>query len=282
MDEAYPTRAERLKAVTDKLEAGVAEVFHSERYADYLRTMSRFHQYSFGNILLIAMQFPAATHIAGFNTWKKDFGRYVRKGEKGIKILAPCSFRETVEWEKLDPVTNQPMVDANGNPVMERRPAGANRFTVVTVFDVSQTEGKALPALCSELSGGVEQYEPIAAALTRLSPVPIVFENIPGTAKGYFSRDEGRIVIRPGMSQTQTLKTMIHEVAHATLHAAAPDQHGKDRHTREVEAESVAGGGCGRIPLPFLKESWFSKSALPQREHSKTNPKLRGVFRLKN
>lgn len=247
MDEAYPSREERLRAVTDKLEAGVSELFEGGRFADYLRTMSRFHRYSFGNILLIAMQFPGASQVAGFHDWKKKFERNVKKGEKGIKILAPCSFRGTVEWPKLDPVTRQPIMDADGNPVMERKPAGPSRFTVVTVFDVSQTEGKELPTIVSDLTGPVKQYEHIIGALGKLSPVPIVFEDIPSpTAKGYFSNAEGRIVVRPGMSEAQTLKTMIHEVAHAKLHAEpveaalSPDANKKDRHTKEVEAESVA------------------------------------------
>lgn len=247
MDSPYPTREERLKAVTDKLEAGVTELFEGGRFADYLRTMSKFHRYSFGNIILISMQFPGATQVAGFQDWKKKFGRTVKKGEKGIRILAPCSFRSATEWIKRDPVTRQPVLDANGKPVIERRPTGAYRFTVVIVFDVSQTEGKELPEIASELTGTVEQYEHITGALEKLSPVPIVFEDIPGAAKkGYFSNMEGRIVIRPGMSQAQTLKTMIHEVAHAKLHAEPieaalfPDEQKKDRHTREVEAESVA------------------------------------------
>ena len=246
-DSPYPTREERLKAVTDKLEAGVTELFEGGRFADYLRTMSKFHQYSFGNIILISMQFPGASHVAGFHDWRRKFERHVKKGEKGIQILAPCSFRSATERIKRDPVTRQPVLDANGRPVIERRPAGAYRFTVVTVFDVSQTEGKELPEISSELTGTVGQYEHITGALEKLSPVPIVFEDIPGaTKKGYFSNMEGRIVIRPGMSQAQTLKTMIHEVAHAKLHAEpieaalSPDEQKKDRYTREVEAESVA------------------------------------------
>lgn len=208
--------------------------------------MSKFHHYSFGNILLIAMQFPAATHVAGYNDWKKNFERNVKKGEKGIKILAPCSFTAVMEVEKIDPATRRPVLDANGQPVTERIPIGANRFKVVTVFDVSQTEGKELPTIAIELTGDVEQYTAITGKLEKLSPVPIAYEDFPGTAKGYFSRMEERIVIRPGMSEAQTLKTMIHEIAHAKLHADPadtgifPDENKKDRHTREVEAESVA------------------------------------------
>ena len=243
---SYPTREERLKAVTDKLEAGVTELFEGDRFADYLRTMSRFHDYSFGNILLIAMQFPGASQVAGFQDWKKKFGRNVKKGEKGIRILAPCIFEAVEEREKLDPVTHRPMVDSSGTPMVERRRVEAKRFKVVTVFDVSQTEGKELPEIVTPLAGDVEQYEHITGALAKLSPVPIEFEDFPGAAYGYFSHTEKRIAIRPGMSQTQTLKTMIHEVAHAKLHdepdalAPVPIKDKKSRSTREVEAESVA------------------------------------------
>lgn len=246
MDSPYPTRAERLKEVTDKLEAGVIELFEGERFAEYLRTMSKFHNYSFGNILLIAIQFPGASQVAGFHDWKKKFGRSVKKGEKGIRILAPCVFEAVEEREKLDPISRQPMVDSKGNSIVERRYVEAKRFKVVTVFDVSQTEGKELPEITPTLTGDVEQYESIIGALKKLSPVPIAFENFPGTAKGYFRHMEGRIVVRPGMSEAQTLKTMIHEIAHAKLHddpdegAFAPVAGKKDRSAREVEAESVA------------------------------------------
>ncbi len=246
MDHTYPSRAERLKEVTDKLEAGVAEIFEGGRFTDYLNTMSKFHQYSFRNIVLIAMQFPAASHVAGFHDWKSKFGRHVKKGEKGIQILAPCAFRDFWEQQKLDPATGQPMVDSSGQPIMERTSVQANRFRVVTVFDVSQTEGKELPEISSELTGTVERYADLTGALKRLSPFPIGFGQVPGTAKGYCDHAEERIVVRPGMSEVQTLKTMIHEVAHAKLHSRpegskpSPDEPKKDRHTREVEAESVA------------------------------------------
>ena len=241
--EGYPSAEERLKEVTDKLEAGVVEVFQSGRFAEYLSTMSKFHQYSFGNILLIAMQFPGASQVAGYNGWKKKFGRQVRAKENGIKILAPCSFKAIMEVEKIDPVTRRPVLDAKGQPVTERVPIGANRFKVVTVFDVSQTEGKELPTIVSDLTGTVEQYPAITRKLEKLSPLPIVFDEVPGTAKGYCSHIEGRIVIQPGMSEAQTLKTMIHEVAHARLHVPEDilsERQQKDRQTREVEAESVA------------------------------------------
>ncbi len=237
MYDGYPTPAKRLKAATDKLEAGIVDLFESQRFTDYLRTMSKFHRYSFGNVLLIMMQCPGASQVAGFHDWKKKFGRSVKKGEKGITILAPCPYRR---WEEV--AETRP----DGEEVKSARLVERRSYRTVTVFDVSQTEGKALPALTTELTGTVEQYEALTAALGKLSPVPIVFDQVPGTAKGYFSSREGRIVIRPGMSQTQTLKTMVHETAHAKLHAlpvengAVIGQQEKDRRTREVEAESVA------------------------------------------
>ena len=253
MMDNYPTPAERLKEVTDKLEAGVTEVFEGGRFADYLQTMSRFHHYSFGNILLIAMQFPGASQVAGFNDWKKKFGRNVKKGEKGIKILAPCIFEAVEEREKLDPVSQRPMTDSSGKPMVEHRRVEAKRFKVVTVFDVSQTEGKELPEIAPVLTGDVAQYEHIIGTLAKLSPVPIVFEDFPEQGHGYFSHTEGRIVVRPGMSQAQTLKTMIHEIAHAKLHDEPdvldpiPMKDKKNRSTREVEAESVAYVVCQHL-----------------------------------
>lgn len=235
--DGYPTPAERLKAATDKLEAGITELFESQRFMDYLHTMSKFHRYSFGNVLLIAIQCPGASQVAGFHDWRKKFGRSVKKGEKGITILAPCPYRKWEEVTTLGP---------NGDTVISEQLVERRAYRTVTVFDVSQTEGKELPAITSELTGTVEEYETVTAALRGLSPVPIVFDHVPGTAKGYFSNTEGRIVIRPDMSQAQTLKTMIHEIAHAKLHAL-PVEKGiitsvpeKDRRTREVEAESVA------------------------------------------
>jgi len=242
----YPSPAERLKAVTDQLKAGVSDVFQSGKYENYLRTMSQFHNYSSGNILLIAMQFPAASQVAGFNDWKKKFGRNVKKGEKGIKILAPCVFTAMLEVEKLDPMTLLPVLDKNGDPAVERIPYDPKRFRVVTVFDISQTEGEKLPDIVSDLDGSVDRYKEISAALEKLSPYPIQFGGLPGIAKGCCNYSEQRIIIRPGMSEAQTLETKIHEIAHAKLHANQPPDvlieidSKNDRHSREVEAESVA------------------------------------------
>lgn len=243
-----PSHAERVKALTDKLEQGVKDLFESDRFAAYLSTMSKFHQYSFNNILLIAMQYPGASRVAGFQSWKKDFGRTVKRGEKGIKIFAPCPYKTFVEQEKYDPDTQRPILDSKGNPVRETVLVKRQSFKVVMVFDVSQTEGKELPRLgVEELSGTVAQFQSLSNALEQLSPVPVRYE-APAfpNAKGSYSHLEQCVYVRPGMSQTQTLKTLIHEIAHAKLHAL-PVENGivtslpeKDRHTREVEAESVA------------------------------------------
>ena len=245
--ETTAARAERLQAVMDKLETGVTELFESDRFTAYLQTMSKFHQYSLNNVLLIATQFPAASHVAGFHAWKKDFGRTVRRGETGIKILAPCPVKMLLEQETVGPATQQSVLDNAGNPAKETTVIRRPRFKVVTVFDVSQTEGKELPALgISELAGDVERFEPLSNALRGLSPVPVSYREMPGLAKGCYDQLEQAVFLRPGMSETQTLKTLIHEIAHAKLHAL-PVENGvvtatpeKDRRTREVEAESVA------------------------------------------
>lgn len=245
----YPTAAERLKELTDKLETGVTELFSSERYTEYLKTMSKFHHYSFGNVLLIAMQYPSASRVAGFHAWKKNFHRTVKKGEKGIRILAPCPYTRMVETEKIDPHSKQTVRDANGNPIKETVVVQKQAFKVVTVFDISQTEGKELPTIgVSELTGEVSQYERITAAITDLAPVPIYYDDsiLRGGSKGCYSHLEQCIYVRPDMSQMQTLKTLIHETAHSMLHASTVENGEitatvpKDRHTREVEAESIA------------------------------------------
>ena len=233
----------QLKALTDKLESGISHIFESNQYAEYLSAMSKFHRYSFGNVMLIYMQRPEATHVAGYNDWKNKFGRHVKAHEHGIRILAPSTHRRWVRQEKRDPETNQPVYGEDGQPVMEWVKVQTVSYKAVTVFDISQTEGKELPALgVSELSGNVAEYERVVEALKSLSPLPVVFEAFPGNAKGYCSHVEQRIVVRPGMSQLQTIKTLVHEVAHAKLHIP-PDvlnTERPDRSTREVEAESVA------------------------------------------
>ena len=247
--------AQQVREITDKLEQGIKELFESERFKEYLTTMSKFYNYSFRNTLLIAIQKPDATLIAGYTAWQHNFGRHVMKGEKGIKILAPAPYKVKEERQKLDPVTRQPILDKDGKPVTEVVEVSRPAFKVVSVFDVSQTDGKELPDIAvDELSGSVENYAAFFDTLKELSPVPIAFENITDGAKGYFSPMENRIAIQEGMSEIQTIKTAIHEIAHAKLHAITPGEKvapedKKDRRTKEVEAESIAYTVCQRYGI---------------------------------
>ena len=247
--------AQQVREITDKLEQGIKELFESERFKEYLRTMSKFYNYSFNNTLLIAMQKPEATYVAGYTSWQRNFDRQVMKGEKGIKILAPAPYKAQEEREKIDPLTQKPVIGADGKAVTETVEVLRPAFKVVSVFDVSQTDGKELPdIIVDELKGTVENYEAFFDALRQESPVPISFEDIPGGAKGFFSPVESRIAIQEGMSEIQTVKTAIHEIAHAKLHAVNPDEKTapedkKDRHTKEVEAESVAYTVCQRYGI---------------------------------
>jgi antirestriction protein ArdC len=247
------TAADKLKEITDKLEHGIAGIFESEQYADYLKTLSKFHNYSLNNTILIAMQKPDASHVAGFNTWKNEFERNVRKGEKGIKIIAPSPFKVKKEMEKIDPDTQRPVVGADGKPVTEEIEVKIPAYKVVSVFDVSQTEGKELPTIgVDELTGDVEQYRDFFAALEKTSPFSIAFEPIGGDTKGYANYEEKRIAIREGMSELQTLKTAIHEITHARLHDhinTEQEQPRADRRTREVQAESIAYTVCQHYGL---------------------------------
>ena len=212
--------AQQVREITDKLEQGIKELFESERFKEYLRTMSKFYNYSFNNTLLIAMQKPEATLIAGYTAWQRNFDRHVMKGEKGIKILAPAPYKAKVEMEKIDPKTQKPILGADGKPVTELVEVMRPGFKVVSVFDVSQTDGKELPNIVvDELTGSVENYAAFFDALKQESPVPIGFEVIPGGAKGYYHLEDRRIAIQEGMSEIQTVKTAIHEIAHAKLHA---------------------------------------------------------------
>lgn len=244
------TEKQKVQEITEKLEQGIKELFESEKYKTYLNTMSKFHNYSFNNTMLIAMQKPDATLVAGFKAWQKNFDRHVKKGEKGIRILAPAPYKIKEEQEKLDPVTGEIMLDKNGIPITEEVEIKIPAFRVVPVFDVSQTDGKELPDIgINELSGSVEDYEDFMQALTEVSPVPITYEDIDGDAKGYFHTTDHRIAIQESMSQSQTVKTAIHEVAHAKLHDRERNQDivavlDKDRNTKEVEAESVAYTVC--------------------------------------
>ena len=248
--------AEKLKEITDRLEQGIAELFDSERYREYLKVMSKFHNYSFNNTLLIAMQKPDASLVAGFSAWKNNFGRNVMKGQKGIKIIAPSPFKIRQEVEKIDPHTQKPIIGKDGKPVTEEKEVKIPAYKVVSVFDVSQTEGKELPDIAvDELTGDVDRYKDFFAALEKTSPVPIAFENIGGGSHGYYHLEDKRIAINEGMSELQTLKTAIHEIAHAKLHDIdlnAPKDEQQphiDRRTREVEAESVAYTVCQHYGL---------------------------------
>ena len=248
--------AEKLKEITDRLEQGIAELFDSERYREYLKVMSKFHNYSFRNTVLIAMQKPDASLVAGFSAWKNNFGRNVMKGQKGIKIIAPSPFKIRQEVEKIDPHTQKPIIGKDGKPVTEEKEVKIPAYKVVSVFDVSQTEGKELPDIAvDELTGDVDRYKDFFAALEKTSPVPIAFENIEGGSHGYYHLEDKRIAINEGMSELQTLKTAIHEIAHAKLHdidlnAPKDEQQPRvDRRTREVEAESVAYTVCQHYGL---------------------------------
>ena len=242
-------QAEQVQDITDRLKEGIQQLFESDRYKAYLTTMAKFHNYSFNNTLLIAMQKPDATLVAGFSKWRDTFHRTVKKGEKGIQILAPIPYKKKVETEKVD-AAGQPAIGPDGKPMKEIQEIDATLFRVAYVFDVSQTEGKELPTIgVAELGGDVVNYDKMLEGLRQVSPVPIGFEEIAAGAKGYYSPAESRIAIQQGMSELQTIKTAIHEIAHAKLHAVTPDEKAapedkKDRRTKEVEAESIAYTVC--------------------------------------
>lgn len=245
--------AERMKEITDRLETGIQELFESERYKAYLTTMSKFHSYSFNNTLLIAMQ--GGQLVAGYNKWRDDFHRNVKKGEKAIKILAPAPFKAKKEMQKLD-AQGRPVMGKDGKPVTEVQEIQVPAFKIVSVFDVSQTEGEPLPSIgVEELTGSVERYGEFFKALEQTSPVPIGFEDIPSGSHGYYHLTEKRIAIQEGMSELQTLKTAIHEIAHSKLHAIDPEAPAieqadrPDSRTREVQAESVAYAVCQHYGL---------------------------------
>ena len=247
--------AGKVKEITAQLEAGVKDLFHSERYQDYLKAMSKFHDYSLNNTLLIVMQKPDASLVAGFNKWRDEFERHVKRGEKGIKILAPAPYKIKKEQEKLDP-DGKPVIGDDGKPVTEQKEITIPAFKVVSVFDVSQTDGKEIPDIAVDsLTGSVEQYEDFFKALEQTSPVPVGFERIDSGAHGYYHNTEKRIALNEGESELQTVKTLIHEIAHAKLHDidlnAPPEQQQErpSRRTREVEAESIAYTVCQHFGL---------------------------------
>lgn len=241
-------REQQMKEITERLEQGVKELFTSELYTEYLKTMSQFHNYSFNNTMLIAMQKPDATLVAGYQAWQKKFKRQVKKGEKGIQIIAPAPIREKEEVEKFDPVTNEPILRPDGKPETEEIEHIIPRFRLTTVFDVSQTYGEPLPEIeTPELMGSVENYEIFMQAIREVSPVPVRFDEIESGAKGYYSNVDKETVIQEGMSESQTMKTAVHETTHAKLHDRdIMEELGekKNQMTREVEAESVAYTVC--------------------------------------
>ena len=277
-----PTNRERLQQITAGIEQGIKELFESEKYMRYLSVMSRFHRYSVNNTMLIYMQKPDATLVAGYNKWKNQFERHVKKGEHGITIIAPTPFKKKIEEQKLDPDTKAPILDAEGKAVMEEREVEIPMFRPVKVFDVSQTDGKPLPELASSLSGNVQNYEAFMEALRRSAPVPLSVEPMAANMDGYFSPDQQRIAIRAGMSEVQTVSAAVHEIAHSKLHnyaqvqeeaARAGDKEPpkkKDRNTEEVEAESISYAVCQYFGIQTGENSfgyianWSQGKELPE------------------
>ncbi len=262
------TNKERLREITDGIAQGIKALFQSDKYRSYLSVMSRFHRYSVNNTMLIYLQRPDATLVAGYEKWKKQFGRHVKQGERGITILAPTPFKKRIEEVKLDPDTKAPLLDKDGNQITEEREISIPMFKPVKVFDVAQTDGRPLPNLASALSGNVEQYEVFVEALRRSAPVPISFRDIAKDTDGYFSPSDQAITIREGMSEVQTISALVHEIAHSKLHnyerqqaeAAAGEESGepvkKDRHTEEVEAESVSYAVCQYFGIETAENSF--------------------------
>lgn len=250
------TNKDRMREIVDSIENGIKELFESDKYRQYLATMSRFHRYSVNNTMLIYMQRPDATHVAGFNKWRDQFGRNVLKGEKGIRIIAPTPYKKKIEEIKTDPETNAPVLDADGKAIIEEKEIRIPMFKVVSVFDVSQTAGKPLPQLAADLSGNVQQYEVFIEALRRASPVPMEIKSVARDTDGFFSAKAQSITIRAGMSEVQTVCAAVHEIAHAKLHdyehmteladdgetILVPGE--KSRNTEEVEAESISYAVC--------------------------------------
>lgn len=242
----------QVKELTDKLEQGINELFESDKYKDYLNTMSKFHNYSLNNVILISMQKPDAKLIAGYNAWKNIHHRQVKQGEKAIKIFAPAPYTIKVLKDKIDPDTHKPVLDNYGKSVQEEVEIKKPAFKIVNVFDVSQTDGKEILSIVNELKKDVEDYEAFFSAIKSISPVPIIFDKISNGAKGYYSPAKQRIVVQEGMSELQSLKTLIHEIAHARLHSISE----LDRFTKEVQAESIAYVICQHYGLDTSEYSF--------------------------
>ena len=286
-----PTNRERLQQITAGIEQGIQELFESEKYMRYLSVMSRFHRYSVNNTMLIYMQKPDATLVAGYNKWKNQFERHVKRGEHGITIIAPTPFKKKIEEQKLDPDTKAPMLDAEGKVIMEEREVEIPMFRPVKVFDVSQTDGKPLPELASSLSGSVQNYEIFMEALRRSAPVPLSVEPMAANMDGFFSPDRQRIAIREGMSEVQTVSAAVHEIAHSKLHNYAKAQEEaaragdkeppqkKDRNTEEVEAESISYAVCQYYGIQTGENSFGYIATWSQ---DKTLPELRASLETIN
>lgn len=270
------TQKEKITEITTKLEQGIKDLFASDKFKEYLSAMSKLHRYSFRNSLLIFMQKPDASMVAGYTSWQKNFKRQVRKGEHGIKIFAPAPYKATKEVERIDKTTNNPIIGKDGKPLTDTVEYTVPAFKITTVFDVSQTDGEPLPSLgVDELTGSVDRYTDFQTALEKISPVPIGFENIESGAKGYYSNSERRIAVQEGMSEVQTLKTLIHEISHAKLHAVEDVNSIKpeeqiDRNAKEVEAESIAYTVCQRYGIDTSDYTfgyvagWSSGKELPE------------------
>jgi len=258
MAENKPTNRERLREITDGIEQGIKELFESEKYMRYLSVMSRFHRYSVNNTMLIYMQKPDATLVAGYNKWKDQFERHVKKGEHGITIIAPTPYKKKIEEQKLDPDTKAPILDKDGKVVTEEKEIEIPMFRPVKVFDVSQTDGKPLPELASSLSGNVPNYEAFMEALRRSAPVPITFEAMAADTDGYFSADHQKIAIRQGMSEVQTVSATVHEIAHSKLHNQKKIQIANDEQYQEIELFDKPGlFSNGRIVRDNLPEGVY-------------------------
>ena len=258
MAENKPTNRERLREITDGIEQGIKELFESEKYMSYLSVMSRFHRYSVNNTMLIYMQKPDATLVAGYNKWKDQFERHVKKGEHGITIIAPTPYKKKIEEQKLDPDTKAPILDKDGKIVTEEKEIEIPMFRPVKVFDVSQTDGKPLPELASSLSGNVPNYEAFMEALRRSAPVPITFEAMAADTDGYFSADHQKIAIRQGMSEVQTVSATVHEIAHSKLHNQKKIQIANDEQYQEIELFDKLGlFSNGRIARDNLPEGVY-------------------------
>lgn len=253
IDQEQPAQKKtQTQQILERLEKGVSEVFESDQYKQYLQVMSKFHSYSYNNILLIAMQCPGATMVAGYESWQRLFKRHVSKGEKAIKILAPCPYKKVIMQDVTDPITHQPLKNSNGEVIKEKVQIMVPAFRPVSVFDVSQTEGEPLPEMATvqELLGEVDGFDILQEIVESMAPCAVYHKDIEGSAKGYYSPADNQIVIKNGLSQQQEIKTMIHEIAHSLLHNSEKMKDKKiSRNDMEVQAESVAYTVCSALGI---------------------------------